>query len=123
MLQSVSPNPETDSRLAYSQGMLSRGETRTLFISGQVGVDHHGIVSPVFEDQVRQAWANLLAVLGAANMQVSDLAKLTVYLTSRTGAFTERTTMTDAFGHFAVTLPDGDWAVKVKMLPPSGLGA
>ncbi|WP_435018900.1 carboxypeptidase regulatory-like domain-containing protein [Tundrisphaera sp. TA3] len=43
---------------------------------------------------------------------------VTVYLTSRTGAFSDRTTQTDADGHFAVTLPDGDWAVKVRM--PSG---
>jgi enamine deaminase RidA (YjgF/YER057c/UK114 family) len=83
MLQPISANPETDRRLAYSQGMLSHGQTRTLFISGQVGVDRDGVVPASFEDQVRQAWANLLAVLGAADMKVGDLAKLTVYLTSQ----------------------------------------
>jgi len=41
-----------------------------------------------------------------------------VLLSNRTGAFDERTAMTDAFGRFAVRLPDGDWTVKVAM--PSG---
>ena len=79
MLEPGSPNPESDSRLPYSQGILARGETRTLFVAGQVGIDAAGMVSPLFEARVRQAWSNLLA---AANMVVSDLAKVTVYLTS-----------------------------------------
>lgn len=81
MLKPVLPNPESDSRLAYSQGILARGETRTLYIAGQVGVDPAGVAAPLFEAQVRQAWRNLLAVLAAADMKVSDLAKVTVYLT------------------------------------------
>jgi enamine deaminase RidA (YjgF/YER057c/UK114 family) len=81
MLKPVLPNPESDSRLAYSQGILARGETRTLYIAGQVGVDPAGMVAPLFEAQAQQAWRNLLAVLAAAEMEVGDLAKVTVYLT------------------------------------------
>ena len=81
MLEPVSLNPESDSRLAYSQGILACAETRTLFIAGQVGVDPAGVVAPLFEAQVRQAWSNLLAVLAAANMEAGDLAKVSVYLT------------------------------------------
>ena len=40
-----------------------------------------GVVAPLFEAQVRQAWSNLLAVLAAANMELGDLAKVSVYLT------------------------------------------
>ncbi len=43
---------------------------------------------------------------------------VTVVLTNRAGGFGDRTTQTDAFGEFKVSLPDGDWAVKVTM--PSG---
>jgi hypothetical protein len=39
-------------------------------------------------------------------------------LSSVTKQFTDRSAMTDAFGEFKVSLPDGDWTVKVKM--PSG---
>jgi len=41
-----------------------------------------------------------------------------VFLTNRNDTFEERVAMTDAFGRFAVRLPDGDWDVKVAM--PSG---
>ncbi len=43
---------------------------------------------------------------------------VTVILASRTNNFSDRTAMTDADGEFKVSLPDGDWTVKVKM--PSG---
>lgn len=41
-----------------------------------------------------------------------------VFLANRGNTFEERAAMTDAFGRFAVRLPDGDWDVKVEM--PSG---
>jgi hypothetical protein len=41
-----------------------------------------------------------------------------VILSSRTNAFTDRVVTTDATGHYAVRLPDGDWTVNVVM--PSG---
>lgn len=82
MLEPVSPNPTTDSKLAYSQGMIARGETRTLYIAGQVGADASDVVSPDFEAQARQAWSNLVGVLKAADMQVSDLIKVTAFLTN-----------------------------------------
>jgi hypothetical protein len=41
-----------------------------------------------------------------------------IILSSRTGSFTDRVTSTDAYGRYAVRLPDGDWTVKVAM--PSG---
>jgi len=41
-----------------------------------------------------------------------------VLLSNRTNTFSDRIAMTDAFGRFAVKVPDGDWIVKVTM--PSG---
>jgi len=32
-----------------------------------------------------------------------------VIISSRPGSFEDRVAMTDAFGHYAVRLPDGDW--------------
>jgi hypothetical protein len=43
---------------------------------------------------------------------------VSVIISSQTKNFSDRTAMTDAFGEFRVSLPDGDWTVKVKM--PSG---
>lgn len=81
MLEPISPNSEADAKLAYSQGMVARGETRTLYISGQIGADAAGRIAPDFESQARQAWANLLGVLAAANMKVTDLIKVSAFLT------------------------------------------
>jgi hypothetical protein len=41
-----------------------------------------------------------------------------IIISSRTGAFEDRVTTTDAYGRYAIHLPDGDWSVKVQM--PSG---
>jgi hypothetical protein len=41
-----------------------------------------------------------------------------IILSSRTRAFEDKFAMTNAFGEFAVRVPDGDWTVKVTM--PSG---
>jgi hypothetical protein len=41
-----------------------------------------------------------------------------VIVSSRPGNFVDRVVTTDAFGRYAVKLPDGDWSVKVAM--PSG---
>jgi hypothetical protein len=39
-------------------------------------------------------------------------------LSSRTGNYVDKVAMSDAFGRYAVRLPDGDWTVRVTM--PSG---
>ena len=41
-----------------------------------------------------------------------------VVVTDKTGQYIDRTTRTDAFGKFAITLPEGDWTIKLTM--PSG---
>ncbi len=43
---------------------------------------------------------------------------VTVIVSNRQGPYIDRPAMTDAYGDFKVSLPDGDWTVKVKM--PSG---
>jgi 2-iminobutanoate/2-iminopropanoate deaminase len=81
MFEHVSPNPETDAKLAYSQGLIVPGAAQTLYISGQIGVDATGVMAADFESQARQAWKNLIGVLSAADMRACDLLKLTVFLT------------------------------------------
>jgi enamine deaminase RidA (YjgF/YER057c/UK114 family) len=79
-MKPVKPNGERDDALSYSPGVLIEATPRTLYISGQIGVDANGEVSPDFAVQVRQVWANLEAVLTAAGMELRDLVKITTYL-------------------------------------------
>ncbi|HZY67702.1 MAG TPA: RidA family protein, partial [Devosia sp.] len=71
----IPPNP------AYSQGMEARDTQRTLYISGQVGVDASGNIGADIGEQATLAIANLNAVLAEAGMSNVNLAKLTIYLT------------------------------------------
>ena len=52
-----------------------------LFVSGQVGSREDGTPEPVFEDQVRRAFANLKAVLGAAGCTLQDVVDVTTFHT------------------------------------------
>jgi enamine deaminase RidA (YjgF/YER057c/UK114 family) len=52
-----------------------------LFVSGQVGSRADGSPEPVFEDQVRLAFANLRAVLAAAGCGFDDVVDVTTFHT------------------------------------------
>jgi 2-iminobutanoate/2-iminopropanoate deaminase len=66
---------------ALSQGALATGTSKTLYISGQVGVDGSGNVGKDIGEQAQHAIANLNAVLAEAGMNGTNIAKLTIYLT------------------------------------------
>jgi 2-iminobutanoate/2-iminopropanoate deaminase len=78
-VERVLPNPA----LRYSPGMLVHGDARTLYISGQIGMDAAGQTRPDFAGQAEQAWQNLEGVLTAAGMTLRDVVKVAVFLTSR----------------------------------------
>lgn len=65
---------------AYSHGMEVRGGGQWLHIAGQIGVAADGGLCEGFEAQVRQAWANLMAVLADAGMDASHLVKVNSFL-------------------------------------------
>jgi 2-iminobutanoate/2-iminopropanoate deaminase len=69
----------------YAHGVEVPASARTLFVSGQVGVDHRDgrLAEGGFEAQCAQAIANVEAVLASAGMALTDIVKLTIYLTRR----------------------------------------
>lgn len=66
----------------YSQA-VAVGGTRTIYLSGQIGLEPHSgeLVSESFEGQVKQAFANMLAVVQAAGAGKQNVVKLTLFLT------------------------------------------
>ena len=58
-----------------------------LFVSGQVGSREDGTPEPVFEDQVRRAFANLRAVLAAAGASFEDVIDVTTFHIDATAQF------------------------------------
>jgi enamine deaminase RidA (YjgF/YER057c/UK114 family) len=64
----------------YANGMAGQGEV--LFVAGQIAWDAQGvIVSEDFATQFDQALANVVAVVEAAGGTVTDIARMTVYVT------------------------------------------
>ena len=67
----------------YSHAALVEAPAKRLVISGQIGVAPDGTVLPAGADQIRQALANLGAILAAHDMGPGDIVKLGVFLTDR----------------------------------------
>jgi 2-iminobutanoate/2-iminopropanoate deaminase len=64
----------------YSHGALAKGNVA--FLSGQIGLNPStGELIQPFEAQVRQAFDNMAAVVAASGAQLSDVVKLTLFLT------------------------------------------
>jgi enamine deaminase RidA (YjgF/YER057c/UK114 family) len=64
-------------RNRYSPAIRSNG---FLFVSGQVGSRDDGSPEPVLEEQVRQAFLNLKAILAAAGATFDDVVDVTVFM-------------------------------------------
>jgi enamine deaminase RidA (YjgF/YER057c/UK114 family) len=67
----------------YSHGVETRAGTRILHVSGQVGQPPDGELPADFHGQCRQALLNVSSVLGAANMTLKDIVKMSFYLVRR----------------------------------------
>jgi enamine deaminase RidA (YjgF/YER057c/UK114 family) len=67
----------------YSHAALVEGPGRRLVMSGQIGVAPDGTVLPGGADQIRQALANLGAILAAHGMGPANIVKMGVFLTDR----------------------------------------
>ncbi|MEO6985958.1 MAG: Rid family detoxifying hydrolase [Paralcaligenes sp.] len=66
----------------YSQAVAVESG-KTVYLSGQIGLEPGTgeLVSENFEGQVRQAFANMLAVIEAAGGTFESIVKLTLFLT------------------------------------------
>ena len=75
-------NPPTiaDPIGTYSHGVEAPPNARWLYIAGQVGIRKDGSVPPTVEAQTEVAWQNIVAILAAAGMKVTDIVKMTQFL-------------------------------------------
>ncbi len=80
MAKRINPNERLDALLPYSQAIMVEAG-RTLYVSGQVGINADGTCPAEFPAQAERAFVNLGGVLATAGMDVEDIVKLTVFLT------------------------------------------
>ena len=84
---------------AYSQAVEVTAVTRTLYISGQVGVDIDGNVPDDFMEQSRLVWANVSAQLRAAEMTLDNVVKFVTILPNAADVAASRTSRQEALGN------------------------
>lgn len=108
---------------SYSMGYELVGHERLLFISGQIPAGADGTIPAGFEAQAEQTWANVLAVLESAGMDVANLVKVTTFLTDKSQVAANRTIRARVLGDarpastvmIAETL-DSDWLLEIEAI-------
>lgn len=65
----------------YAHGVEIPEDAKLTFVAGQLGMDFDGNVPADFESQARNAWNNCLAVLEHNRLRVSDIVKVTHFIT------------------------------------------
>jgi enamine deaminase RidA (YjgF/YER057c/UK114 family) len=64
----------------YSHGIEVPPNARWLYVAGQIGMRKDGSVPATVEAQSEVAWQNVVAILEAAGMKVTDIVKMTQFL-------------------------------------------
>lgn len=67
----------------YAQAVEAASPKRILFISGTMGLAPDGRLAGDFEQQAHSVWANVMNTLASADMDRSNLAKVTIWLARR----------------------------------------
>ncbi len=119
--RSVESGDAPRSKGGYVQALEVEGARRTLFVSGQVPVAGDGSVPEGFEAQAHLAWANLRAQLRAADMDLENLVKVTIYLADRALGLPSRKVRNQILGDIQVTqtviiagIFDAAWLLEIE---------
>jgi 2-iminobutanoate/2-iminopropanoate deaminase len=96
----------------YSQGIIANG---FLYCAGQIPINPEagGLVSGSIEDQTRQVFKNISAILAAAGRTFDDVVKCTVFLQS----MDDFTAMNTIYAEFFKPPYPARSAVQVARLP------
>jgi 2-iminobutanoate/2-iminopropanoate deaminase len=66
----------------YVHGLLLDNPKQLLFVAGQVGIRADGVTGKGIVEQTEIVWQNILEVLRLGGMGVTDIVKVTSFLTS-----------------------------------------
>ena len=81
MLKLFNPKSNAAPNGAYSHGVIVPANARWLYLSGQTGTRPDGSIPQTVEEQTEAVWRNILGVLAEAGMKVTDIVKITSFLT------------------------------------------
>lgn len=108
---------------AYSQAVEVTEASRWLFVSGQIPVTNSASTPADFSAQARLVWANLLAQLEAADMSLTNLVKVTTFLSAREFAMQNSEIRREILGEHAPALTviitdiyDPEWLLEIEAI-------
>jgi 2-iminobutanoate/2-iminopropanoate deaminase len=108
---------------AYSQAVEVTGGTRTLFISGQLGIEADGTTPTDMTEQARLAWRNLEAQLKAVGMGFDNLVKVTMIIPDPSDIPASRPARAEALGDrrpastiIVAGLTSPDWKIEIEAI-------
>jgi 2-iminobutanoate/2-iminopropanoate deaminase len=108
---------------AYSQAVEVTGGTRTLFISGQLGIEADGTTPTDMTEQARLAWRNLEAQLKAVGMGFDNLVKVTMIIPDPSDIPASRPARAEALGDrrsastiIVAGLTNPDWKIEIEAI-------
>ncbi len=109
---------------AFSHAIEVPPGARTLFLSGQLGIDPEGNLGKDIQAQSRLVWENISSLLKAANMDFGNLVKVTAYLTDLDDLAEYGAARSAALGDhrpastllFVSHLASPDWKVEVEVI-------
>lgn len=99
----------------YSQAVAVEGAKRTVFLSGQIGLDPATgqLVAGGIEAETKQVMRNIEAVLKEANASFAQVVKSTIFLKD----FNDFATVNQIYGSFFQKDPPARSTVEVARLP------
>lgn len=110
----------------YVHGLRVAAGHDLVFISGQIPTLADGSVPHDFEAQCRAVWRNIVATLSAAGLRVTDLVKVTTFLTSRDFAARNSEIRRDVLGSHQPALTvivaqtlDSSWLLEIEAIAAS----
>jgi 2-iminobutanoate/2-iminopropanoate deaminase len=120
-LTPVNSSSAPQSAGGYSQAIEVSGAHRFLFVSGQIPETVTGSVPSEFAAQARLVWRNVLAQLDAAGMSLTNLVKVTTFLSSREFALANREIRQEILGAHSPTMTvviagifDEKWLLEIE---------
>lgn len=122
MNRTISTETAPPSFSAYAQAVEVPANARTLYVSGQAGVALDGTLLTDATAQHEQAWANVFAILAAADMAKTDIVDVLVIVSDHSGVPIFRQVRDQMLeGHLAGTtllvcgLASPDWKVEIAV--------
>ena len=110
----------------YTHGLEVAHPSRWLAVSGQVPESEDGAVPESAEEQCRVIWDHIEAVLADATMSVTDIVKVTTYLSSRDAAAANSQVRREVLGEHRPALTvvvaeifDPAWLLEIEVLAAS----